>query len=604
MKAHQEDHANTLPTEHGTGNKLADLIAQNKLSDARLIAPNIKIFTYTLEELFKNTDITPIIHLGNSPSTPAFYIHHPKITEQRFHTLSLNSWLTNVLPSNSLSSLQWADISWNLAGTLISKATANKPHLKTFLLKFLYNALPNLYSKHKYSTKHQNTDSQHDDLPLCPLCNQQADSLSHLYCHCTHQDIQQQRTHLITNIKKTYLNTNPLTHDTTSLTQISNLISETITNTVPDHRCLLGLVHTHHLPPHKPFHEIVKAYQSIAQHTIPYISTIWKTYCTISHNSDNTPTPNTSSRNSTCLPRLTIISGNNGTLSTQTINDHQPTAYSRKKRQHKRPQPTHDPSQRQLPLHFLLTRPTPSSATRITPTPTPALPPSPTTRPLETTNVSWQSPRNPARLPTQVRTNSHQETPTSRHLNIFSPLEITETPIQTHDLTFQMYPNQTAKHINISLPTTQTEILNYLNMTLTDVPPNGDCFYNVIQLFLSSLPDPIHTSIPQLRQDIATFYHSRSGKTILHHYNQQSSIIEHSILPTLKPSLFPNRDIYAQDFVIAAMASILQTNIEVYQHIPSQPPLHITFKPYQIQHSLRITTTKLPYVHIWNENTH
>ena len=130
---------------------------------------------------------------------------------------------------------------------------------------------------------------------------------------------------------------------------LGNLISETMTNTVPDHRCLLGLVQTHHLPPHKPFQEIVKAYQSIAQHTIPYISTIWKTYCTISHNSDNAPTPSTSSRNSIRIPRLTIISGNNGTISTtQTINDHQPTAYFRKKRQHKRPQPIHDPSQRQL----------------------------------------------------------------------------------------------------------------------------------------------------------------------------------------------------------------------------------------------------------------
>ena len=134
-----------------------------------------------------------------------------------------------------------------------------------------------------------------------------------------------------------------------------------------------------------------------------------------------------------------------------------------------------------------------------------------------------------------------------------------------------MYPNQTAEHIKISLPTTQTDILNYLNMTLTDVPPNGDCFYNVIQLFLTSLPDPIHKSIPQLCQQIPTFFHSRSGNTFLQHYHQRTTIIEHSILPTLKPSLFPNRDIFAQDFVIAAMASILQPHIQVYQHIHTQP---------------------------------
>ena len=31
-------------------------------------------------------------------------------------------------------------------------------------------------------------------------------------------------------------------------------------------------------------------------------------------------------------------------------------------------------------------------------------------------------------------------------------------------------------------------------MTLTDVPPNGDCFYNVIQLSLATLPEPVTTN--------------------------------------------------------------------------------------------------------------
>ena len=289
--------------------------------------------------------------------------------------------------------------------------------MKTFLLKFLYNALPNLYTKHKYSNNHQSTESQHDDLPPCPLCNQQADSLSHLYCHCTHQEIQQQRTILLTNIKKTILNTNPLTNDTTSLTQLSNLITEIMSNPVPDHRCLLGLVPTQHLLPHKPFKEIIKAYQSIVYHTIPYISAIWKIYCTISHNNNIPTTLRTSSGNSIRIPRLTIISGNNGTLSTHTINDHQPSAYFRKKRQYKRPQTIHDSSQRQLPMHFLLTQTTTSSATRISPEPTPTLTPSPTTRTLGTADLSWQSPRNPSHLPPPIPTHSQPPTPARPHLN-------------------------------------------------------------------------------------------------------------------------------------------------------------------------------------------
>ena len=60
-----------------------------------------------------------------------------------------------------------------------------------------------------------------------------------------------------------------------------------------------------------------------------------------------------------------------------------------------------------------------------------------------------------------------------------------------------------------------TNLLNHLDMTLTDVPQNGYCFYTVILLFLTMIPDPIPTYIPQLRQQIANFFNSRSGKAIL-----------------------------------------------------------------------------------------
>ena len=605
VKAHQEDQTNAIPTEHGTGNKLADLIAQNKLNDARKIAPNIKIFTYTLEELFTNTTNTPIIQLGDSPATPTFYIHHPKITEQRFHTISLNSWLNNVIPYTSLSPLQWTDISWNLAGTLISKATANCTHMKTFLLKFLYNALPNMYNKHKYSTQKQGTDSQQDDFPPCPLCNQGADSLSHLYCQCPHPEITQHRTNLLTNLKKICLNTNPLTNDNTTLLTIANLITERMNNTSPDHRCLLGLVPAQQLPLQKTFKQITKNYQLIVQQTVPFISTIWKAYCTISHtNTIPTNTRNTTS-NTIPLPRLTIITGNNGTISTQTITDHQPPAYFRKKRKSKRYQPLHDPTQRTLSIHYLQTQNTPPLQVRNNTEPTTHHTTYSQCDPLTPiVSEQWQSPSNPARRILAVPTHSHPPTQDNNYHNNFSPLEITDNPNPIDNINLPTYPHQTFNHINISLPTTRTNLLNHLNMTLTDVPANGDCFYNVIQLFLTSIPDPIQTHIPQLRQQIATFFKSSSGKTILQHYHQQPTIIEQSILPTLKPSLFPNRDIFAQDFVIAAMASILQTTINVYQNIPSQPPLHITFKPYPTHHSLHITTTHLPYIHIWNENSH
>ena len=101
-------------------------------------------------------------------------------------------------------------------------------------------------------------------------------------------------------------------------------------------------------------------------------------------------------------------------------------------------------------------------------------------------------------------------------------------------------------------------------MTITNVPPNGDCFYNVIQLFLTTIIDPIPIHIPQLRNCLTKFYTTRHGHTILKYYHQHTHIIETSTLPNLKPSHFPNRDIAAQDYDIASIASLLNTNIRVY----------------------------------------
>ena len=142
-------------------------------------------------------------------------------------------------------------------------------------------------------------------------------------------------------------------------------------------------------------------------------------------------------------------------------------------------------------------------------------------------------------------------------------------------------------------------------MTLTDVPPNGDCFYNVIQLSLATLTEPVPTYIPQLRQQVANFLqNTRSGKTILKHYHQSPTIITKSILPNLKPSSFPNRDIYAEEYVIAAMASMLQTTIHIYHYHPDNLPQHITFKPLTTPLQNLITTSHVPHIHIWNEASH
>ena len=89
-----------------------------------------------------------------------------------------------------------------------------------------------------------------------------------------------------------------------------------------DHRCLLGLVPISILPSSAQFTTLQRVYQLITKLTVPYISVIWKTYCSLTHNSDSLSESHQTRSNLYSSPRPTVISGNNGTLTTETITAH------------------------------------------------------------------------------------------------------------------------------------------------------------------------------------------------------------------------------------------------------------------------------------------
>ena len=109
-------------------------------------------------------------------------------------------------------------------------------------------------------------------------------------------------------------------------------------------------------------------------------------------------------------------------------------------------------------------------------------------------------------MPSQLTSQptQHPTSPLRPTSNPFSCLEI-ETSPAPHDIDLNLHPLQTFELINIPAPVSQSTILQHINMTITDVPPNGDCFYNVIQLYLATLTEPVTTYIPQLRQQLANF---------------------------------------------------------------------------------------------------
>ena len=61
------------------------------------------------------------------------------------------------------------------------------------------------------------------------------------------------------------------------------------------------------------------------------------------------------------------------------------------------------------------------------------------------------------------------------------------------------------------------------------------------------------TPVPFLRHAISKLLaYTPSGQDILRDYNLTPHIIT-NVLPGLRPSLYPNRDTYARDYVIATM---------------------------------------------------
>ncbi len=198
--------------------------------------------------------------------------------------------------------------------------------MKTFLMKVLYDALQNDYTKYKYAIKPSldNPITPLDpNLPPCPLCATSNDSLSHLLCSCTHPIILTYRTQLIHRLNKlksqSHINSPhfPVTH------QITSNILANIDSPHPDHRNLLGLFHIPSLPsPFPPLATMRKTLHEVITITAPFIKHAWTTYCDLTH-PRNLPSPSRPSQSSQSQPsRLIVISGNNATLSLETVQDH------------------------------------------------------------------------------------------------------------------------------------------------------------------------------------------------------------------------------------------------------------------------------------------
>ena len=128
----------------------------------------------------------------------------------------------------------------------------------------------------------------------------------------------------------------------------------------------------------------------------------------------------------------------------------------------------------------------------------------------------------------------------------------------------------------------QSSILSSLNLIAHDVPSNSDCFYLAMQLYRSKVhPQATHLAASQLRQSLYQFLTTTSiGKRILRDHNHTKSTIALNLLPGLKLSSFPSRDIYASDCAISAMATLLNSTITFFSLPSNDQPLKYQYLPY------------------------
>ena len=179
------------------------------------------------------------------------------------------------------------------------------------------------------------------------------------------------------------------------------MILSTLQQPSPDHRCLLGLFPSSKVPP-LSLKLLISAFKPILTVTVPYISQTWKKYCDLTHQPLPTSTPTLTQSTHSYTPRLTIISGNNGAISTTTVCDHPPSAYTRKRRKHTNTYPHHY-TQQLILQNSPLPQSTISLHTSTHPTPSSHTPPSHT----QTNDQSAPSTEWSLRPYTQSNTTKH-----------------------------------------------------------------------------------------------------------------------------------------------------------------------------------------------------
>ena len=495
------------------------------VSFPRGLTPPTSKYTITLDSFVPNTTHSVTFTSADGMSTT---LPSSRAIQQYIAKTSLHNYITNRHSTYYQHHRTWHHYTWTASGQAYKKILKNFPvdasiSRKLFTLyyhKTLWDKFRNQAWKHKIDNPRLQDAADEDPLPppMCPLCNQEPDSMTHLLGRCPHPVITNLRDKCIRDIAQEFT-----AKDRTCNYQC---ITQALFHDSRAWACLL--------PIDQHFPTFVQTASKILQHTIPTVYSIMKTYNSITH----TPHPR-----APVPPLLSLLNRKGAIIRTRNAPVTLPAQQPRKRQ----PPPTQD-----IRAFLISTRPqhqqTPS-VHWITPTKT--------SRRI----IFTPSPDKPKHKPRRIITSPDS---TDLHTH-FTHLDVEEHDIAdiiTEITPPQAHPTLRSEVVFYEMPPTLqlNHIANMIDHTIEEVPGDGDCMLHSIKKSLNHQRMNHHLDLapPSLRHSIYAYMRTPPGIALRTEYGVLAHEL-HNILPTRR-----SKGDYLEYWAIRALQAILQINITVY----------------------------------------
>ena len=516
VKSHSNSFNNTItdPLQHG--NQIADHQARN-------ISPPVWASFPSSHTRIQLSDLLP------KAVSPTSFTNNHQVTipssraiSQHIERLRINDYITTRHTTFYQHHHEWLNFSWTATGNAHKKLLKldpfpiplSKRRSTRYFFKTLYDKYRNLAYKFKIENPNNSNTSNPLDPPNCPLCNQNLDSMTHLFCSCPHVDIALIRSNCISALKQEATASNKA-HQYTPFINALSLDSRSWA-------CLLPLTET--------TSNFITTASLVLSHTIPAVQQMWKVYNQHTHVTHQATHPISQLSHNILSNNLRII----------TIDGPSPQAILR-------------------PQHNRSIRPTPQSLDIrqfLVPIP-PQIAPSPPSQ--------WQTPTSFTR---RVNTPATTVLSTSNSFALL-PVEpitpggdTTQYVLPAPRTPIRYYPSAPIEpYVASSTTHAKRHLASQIDHTFHEAAGDGNCLLNAFLMGLqiqTTMYDPTLHTPDNLRHEIFNFLNTPQGLGL----REQNHMTDRELLEILPVP--GQRPTHLEHASATALSLLFQLNINIY----------------------------------------